>query len=162
MRFTICFLSLLLFTAQSLSCDTEPYQQFDFWVGEWEVTTPDGTLAGQNSVTKAESGCLIIEQWTGAQGGTGQSYNFYNPDTKTWRQLWVNRGAIIDYTGGLVDGAMLLEGEVINQTTGKSLPFRGTWTPLPNGDVEQKLDQWDRESNAWVNGFTGIYRKKEP
>lgn len=32
------------------SCDAAPYRAFDFWVGEWEVRTPQGQLTGTNSI----------------------------------------------------------------------------------------------------------------
>ena len=31
--------------------DHERAHDFDFWIGEWEVTGPDGTAYGRNSVT---------------------------------------------------------------------------------------------------------------
>ncbi len=138
-------------------CSSDAYRAFDFWLGKWRVETPDGQLAGHNTVTSLEGGCLILEDWTSVQGGTGQSYNFYNPVSKTWRQVWVSQGGIIDYTGGLnEDGAMQLEGTIAYQS-GTSAKFRGTWTPLEGGVVQQKLEQWDDEKEAWQNWFTGLY-----
>jgi hypothetical protein len=31
-----------------------------------------------------------VENWTGAQGGTGTSLNFYSPVAGLWRQVWVS------------------------------------------------------------------------
>src|SRR5205085_11883872 len=58
-------------------CDAPEYRQFDFWVGDWDVTA-GGQRAGTNLVTLEEGGCLIHEHWAGAKGGTGQRLNFYD------------------------------------------------------------------------------------
>ena len=38
-------------------CDTPQYRQFDFWVGDWTVTSGDQP-AGTNHVTLEEAGCM--------------------------------------------------------------------------------------------------------
>ena len=144
-------------------CQDEIYRAFDFWIGAWEVTTPDGKIAGDNLIESAEAGCLIVERWRSAGGGTGQSYNFYDPGLEQWRQVWVSPGATIDYAGGLNDaGEMVLEG-TINYHAGTSAPFRGVWTPLEDGRVKQHFDQYDLQAEEWKPWFTGFYaRKPEP
>lgn len=141
-------------------CDAAEYRAFDFWLGEWEVFDTQGNRAGANTISLEEYGCLLLEKWTNIQGGTGQSYNFYDPGLKKFRQVWVSRGATIDYAGGLNDdGAMFLEGE-IHYHNGTNAPFRGTWTPLDDGSVKQHFQQYDDESEEWADWFVGIYKKK--
>ncbi|MEZ5894905.1 MAG: hypothetical protein R3C40_06430 [Parvularculaceae bacterium] len=142
-------------------CDAEIYRAFDFWVGEWEVFSPDGKRAGDNSITIEEDGCLLIERWRGAQGGTGQSYNFYDPGMEKWRQVWVARSGTIDYAGALNDdGAMVLEGEIANRN-GKTAPFKGTWTLQDDGSVRQQFQQFNAETGHWDDWFIGIYKRAE-
>lgn len=144
--------------AQS-SCNGDMYDDFDFWLGEWDVTTPDGQVAGTNSITKVENGCLLIERWKGAQGSTGQSYNFYDTGLEKWRQVWVARGATIDYAGKLTeDGEMRLEGEIAYRN-GSTAPFRGSWTPEADDSVTQHFQQYNSETESWDDWFTGIYRR---
>lgn len=143
----------------STSCEGDVYDDFDFWLGEWEVTTPDGQVAGTNSITKAEDGCLLIERWTGARGSTGQSYNFYDTGLQKWRQVWVARGATIDYAGKLTEeGEMRLEGKIAYRN-GTTAPFRGSWTPQADGSVTQYFQQYNSETESWDDWFTGIYRR---
>ena len=140
-------------------CEDEVYRAFDFWKGEWEVTA-NGQKAGDNSITEAENQCLLIERWTSATGGTGQSYNYYDPGLKKWRQIWVSGFATIDYAGGLNDeGEMVLVGE-INYRSGQTAPFRGIWTPRDDGTVKQHFDQYNAETDQWDPWFTGIYTRK--
>lgn len=141
-------------------CEGEIYRAFDFWLGEWEVTA-NGKRAGHNSITSAEKGCLIIERWTGAGGGTGQSYNYYDPGLEKWRQIWVAAGATIDYSGGLNEnGEMVLEGEIAYRD-GRTAPFRGTWTPQDDGTVRQHFQEYDPDKEEWADWFTGVYVKGE-
>lgn len=140
-------------------CQDEIYRAFDFWLGDWTVTAPGGQLAGTNSITSEEDGCLIVERWSGAQGSTGQSYNFYDPGMKKWRQLWVSPTVVIDYSGGLNQrGHMVLEG-TIAYDSGQTFPFRGEWTPNDDGSVRQHFEQFNPETSEWDEWFTGIYRK---
>ena len=142
------------------SCEGDVYDDFNFWLGEWDVATPDGQVAGTNSITKAEDGCLIIERWTGAQGSTGQSYNFYDTGLQEWRQVWVARGATIDYAGKLTeDGEMRLEGKIAYRN-GTTAPFRGSWAAEADGSVTQRFQQFNSQTDRWDDWFTGIYRPK--
>ncbi len=142
-------------------CQEDTYRAFDFWLGTWDVTTPSGQPAGTNVISEQENGCLLLEEWTSVSGGTGQSYNFYDPGMKKWRQVWVSGGATIDYAGGLNDaGEMVLEGEISNRN-GATAPFRGTWTLQDDGSVKQHFQQYNPETEEWADWFVGIYRKKE-
>jgi hypothetical protein len=136
------------------------YADFDFWVGEWDVLTPDGQQAGTNSIEKAERGCLLVERWTGAGGSTGTSVNFYDPARVRWRQLWVSpSGGLIEIEGGLRDGSMVLEGELI-QRDGTRQPFRGTWTPNDDGSVRQHFETSADGSDSWATWFDGNYVRR--
>lgn len=142
-------------------CDAEIYRAFDFWAGEWEVFNTEGKRAGRNSISIEENGCLLVERWQGAGGGTGQSYNFYDPGMEKWRQVWVARGATIDYAGGLnEDGAMVLEGEIAYRN-GRTAPFKGTWVLQDDGSVRQHFQQYNAETEKWDDWFIGIYRKED-
>lgn len=143
------------------NCQSEGYKQFDFWLGEWDVYDNNNELAGTNSITKVEGGCLIVENWTATNGTTGQSYNYYNPATDEWRQVWVSQGAIIDYTGELLEsGTMHLEGTLTYQASKKSYKFTGHWVPLDSSEVRQEFELYDPETESWNEWFTGIYKRK--
>lgn len=139
-------------------CRFEPeYRLFDFWVGDWEVTTPDGRVAGSNSIQKAADGCMLLENWTSASGGTGKSINFFDPATKKWVQTWIDSGGgVISAAGGLENGAMRLIGTHILKS-GERRPFRMTFSPLPNGHVRQFLEESTDEGKSWSVWFDGDY-----
>jgi tetratricopeptide (TPR) repeat protein len=146
----------------ALPCEYDPvYQQFDFWVGDWDVLTPGGAKAGTNSIQKVAGGCALLENWSSIYGGGGKSLNFYEPSKHKWVQMWADSsGEIIPTEGEYKDGAMHLEGELIEQSGKKSL-YRGTWTPLPDGRVHQFLEQSLDGGKTWNTWFDGFYSRRK-
>lgn len=143
------------------SCSDDIYRAFDFWLGDWEVFDINGNKAGDNRISSRENGCLLLEEWTSAQGDTGQSYNYYDPGMKKWRQIWVSVHGTIDYAGGLNEnGAMVLEGEIASRA-GVTAPFKGTWALQEDGSVRQHFEQYNAEKDEWADWFIGTYRKKD-
>lgn len=156
-------LALSSAAAQTPPCSDPVFDDFDFWIGEWEVYGPQGKLAGTNSIRKEEYGCLLVERWVNTGGQTGQSYNFVDLATGKWRQVWVSAGSTIDYSGGLDDkGAMVLEGTIGYGAgqAGNGAKFRGTWTPNADGTVTQYFQQYDGAKGEWTDWFTGLYKRK--
>jgi hypothetical protein len=146
--------------AGDAGCSGAPYRDFDFWLGDWQVATPDGEHAGRNSITSEQSGCLLVERWVGARGNTGTSMNFYDPVQHAWRQVWVSPGVIIDIVGGLADSSMVLEGTIVYTGEARSARFRGTWTPRPDGRVRQFFEEAGADGR-WQPWFEGLYRRIE-
>lgn len=142
-------------------CDSEQHRQFDFWLGDWDVFNPAGDRIGENLVTLEQGSCVLHEHWRDVRGGTGESFNIYDVRRGVWHQTWVAAtGNLLLLEGGLQDGAMVLSGE---QPTGPGKPVilnRITWTPLPDGSVEQRWDQSLDKGASWKSGFVGIYRRK--
>ena len=141
----------------------EEAQQFDFWLGEWEVRQPDGTLVGHDTITKRDGGCTIHESWEGSSGSSGTSLTFFVPSRGQWRQVWVGSGAtLIDITGGRMDnGAMHLEGTIEYADRADVLAFRGTWTETDDGVVRQKFEEFDLAGQNWILWFDGIFRRMD-
>ncbi len=161
-------LGLLALLALNASAQTPPAppplppesRQFDFWLGEWNVTNPAGKAAGQSRIEAIAGQAALLENWTGAGGGfTGKSLNAYNAPKKQWQQFWVdNTGGVLELSGGLVDGRMVLTGE--HDVRGGHRTERITWTPNPDGSVRQHWEQSTDGGKTWVTAFDGLYRKK--
>jgi hypothetical protein len=147
------------------SCEElEVHRQWDFWVGTWDVVVNDSTRtpAGTNTIEPLHRGCVLQESWTSVAGGTGSSMNFYDGARGVWRQVWVAPAYVIEIEGGLDDdGAMVLEGELRTFVTGRTSPFRGTWTELEDGVVNQRFEIGDPETGAWSVWFDGLYLRRE-
>jgi len=102
--------------APAQPCRDSAYRQLDFWVGEWEVLGPKGKTAGVSSVQLILNDCVVFENWTGASGYTGKSFNLYDSRARKWKQFWVDgQGGVLEFTGEFRDGAMRYEGRSIAQ-----------------------------------------------
>ncbi len=140
----------------------ETFREFDFWVGEWDVHGPGGTPAGTNSIQKEERGCVLIEKWTNTAGGTGQSINYVDKISGEWVQIWnAEGGSQINIRGGMTDEGMALVGTLHTISNGTTIPFRGLWTPLPDGRVRQFFEQSNDGGETWTTWFEGFYTRKE-
>lgn len=150
--------------ARVYPCEGVPeFKQFDFWLGEWEVRTPDGTLAGHNSITKEQGGCALHENWVSASGAGGTSTSFYLPSREQWRQIWVgSNGTLIDMSGGLLEGELRMEGTIEYTSTGRVVAFRAVWsTNDDNSIVRQRMEEFDVATASWKLWFDGFYRRIE-
>jgi hypothetical protein len=132
-------------------------REFDFWLGEWEVTA-NGGPAGTSSVQSILDSCVLFENWTGGGGSTGKSFNLYDAVTRSWRQTWVdNTGGIIDFRGGLREGAMVLTGETLG-ADGKKTAQRMTFTPTSPNEIRQLWEQ-SSDGSTWTVAFDGVYKR---
>lgn len=142
-------------------CADAVFHQFDFWVGDWDVTTPQGKPAGRNRIQSILEGCAISEEWTGAGGTNGRSHSAWDARNKQWNQYWVADDAGVLYlSGSLRDGSMVLSGEQLDPASGKRSPQRVTWTPNADGSVRQLWESSADGGKTWTTVFEGIYRRR--
>jgi len=139
-------------------CTTDVAHQFDFWVGDWNVYDPHGTLEGTNTVTLEYGTCVVHEHWKGVGGDEGESFNFFFHSTGKWHQTWVSNSGYLLLDGGLVGNAMVLTGTRTTKA-GKSID-RISYTPNPDGSVRQVWDVSTDGGKTWKTTFDGKYVKK--
>ena len=143
-------------------CSSPEYSQFDFWVGDWNVTSPDGTQQGTNKVVKMLGGCVVQENWTGAKASVGQSYNIYSKPRGVWHQTWVdNSGSLLLLDGGIEDGRMVLRGETPARDGKGTVMHEISWTPRESGQVRQHWRISRNRGGEWSDAFVGIYTRKQ-
>jgi hypothetical protein len=141
-------------------CGAPQHHQFDFWIGEWDVRTPDGKLAGTNRITGILGGCGLRESWTGAGGTTGTSLNAYDAARGLWHQTWIDSGGtVLLLEGSFRDGRMVLGG-VTHPAGGAAKQDRITWEPLGGGDVRQLWEQSSDGGTSWTVVFEGRYTRR--
>lgn len=143
-------------------CSRAEHRQFDFWIGEWEVTRPNGQRAGANRIRPIHGGCALHEEWAGASGSTGASLNAFDAATGRWHQTWVgNDGLLLRLDGGMKDGAMELAGETVGAGGARTL-YRIRWTPLAgtSARVRQLWEASTDDGKSWSVVFDGTYVRK--
>lgn len=146
---------------QAFPCEhLERFRDFDFWIGDWEVRGASGQLAGYNTIRAEQRGCVITEFWTDIFGGTGMSINYLDEASGLWTQVWTaESGSQIIIKGGMTDEGMSLAGTLHGVGGDTTLPFRGLWTPLPDGRVRQYFEQSNDEGETWTPWFEGFYSR---
>ncbi len=139
----------------------ERYRQFDFWVGDWDVSlTSNGALVGHNVVSVEQNGCLLREEWRSMNGHIGTSTNFFNPETQKWNQIWISEsGDYTFYEGELKDSVMQFLGRNFDFNVMEWQAMRMTFTPNEDGSVRQFIEIQEAGSGEWSAWFDGTYRK---
>jgi hypothetical protein len=154
--------STISLNAQTTSCNccTEKHAEFDFWVGSWNVSKPDGSPAGTNTIDKIQDNCILRENWTSAAGNfTGVSSNFYNAQTNQWEQIWLdNQGGILHLKGNRKGNQMILQSDELKNAKGELYFHRITWTLTDDGSVRQYWETITNDKDIVV-AFDGLYKK---
>ncbi|WP_299277595.1 hypothetical protein [uncultured Psychroserpens sp.] len=161
LSFALLFSSLVFAQKDTCNCCTENHEAFDFWIGEWTVTNPDGSPAGENSIQKIQDNCILLERWTSAKGGyTGTSQNFYNLKTKQWEQLWIdNQGGHLKLKGNRKGNQMIMRTDDQINKEGKSFYHQITWTKNDDGSVRQLWETYTEGKTVTI-AFDGLYKMK--
>ena len=141
-----------------MECKAPEQRQFDFWIGDWNVFGPKGRQVGTNRIDKVVNGCVLFENWTGAQGGAGKSFNFYDTQRKQWRQIWVSPQGSLNFQGEWRDGALRYTGQTPG--AGGITEEKLTFTPNADGTVRQYWEQSKDGGKTWTVAFDGKYVKK--
>jgi tetratricopeptide (TPR) repeat protein len=134
---------------------------FDFWIGEWTVTTPQGQPAGRSSVQQILSQCVIFENWTDRQGGEGKSFNAYNTDYNIWQQFWTDQyGRVTEYRQSerTPEGGLRFTAKQV-MPTGPAL-LRMTFTPIDRNTVRQFGETSTDSGKSWTVGYDLYYHRK--
>ncbi len=140
------------------ACAGSEHRQFDFWVGNWEVTDAKGQVAGTNDITRVANGCGLSEYWRGAAGRNGTSLNWYEPAGEAWHQVWVGLGLYLHLQGGLEGNRMVLSGQ--RETARGTVIDRISWTPLGPDQVRQHWEVSPDGGQNWQTIFDGTYRRR--
>lgn len=147
--------------APPATCASAQNRQFDFWLGQWEVTHPSGQLAGRSRIESILGGCVLLENWDSPSGVSGKSFNLFNAATGQWEQFWVdNSGSRLHLVGGMQDGNMVLQGvqDQADARTGVKQRERITWTANADGSVRQHWETSTDDGKTWKTSFDGSYR----
>jgi hypothetical protein len=138
-------------------------RQFDFWIGEWELTWAENGR-GRNVVTKVLDGKVIQEQFTSLPTNdspalVGMSVSVYNAQTEQWQQTWVdNQGSYLDFAGGLVGDKMILARDAVIQ--GKQVEQRMVWADIESDALNWTWERSSDEGKTWQVVWAIQYQRK--
>jgi hypothetical protein len=125
---------------------TNPETQFDFWLGEWDVTWgTDGR--GSNHVLRILDDKIIQENFT-APDLQGMSISSYDPERQLWCQTWIdNTGTYLDFTGAFEDGKMILIRDAI--VRGEACKQRMVWYNIEARQFDWNWERSDDGGGTW-------------
>ncbi len=108
-------------------------------------------------VDRILDGCILRENYEGADRTNGQSSSTYNGTRKVWHQSWVtNRGAMLVIEGKFDSGSIVLS-DVDRAPTGEERRVRGEWKPVAVGVRETAV-----RSNRWRQNVDAVVRSDFP
>jgi hypothetical protein len=171
--FTLIFLTIFLkfsFGQQSkptsVPCSDPKYHQFDFWLGEWNVTragSKPNAPPAKSKISRLLDQCVIFEEYQSADGKySGKSFNMFDSAGNEWRQFWVDdQGGYLDFTGHFQNDGALHFVSNSKGSDGKVTITRMTFSKLPGDKVHQYIDQSTDDGKTWTLYFDGIYVRRQ-
>lgn len=136
------------------------YRQFDFWLGEWDVTD-HGEKIATSSIQSIVGGCIVFENYSQADGYTGKSLNFYDAALGKWRQTWVDAfGNVSEFSGEFRDGAIHYEGER-HRAEGRKVLATMILTKLDADHVRQYSERSLDGGKTWTVVYDYIYVRRK-
>jgi hypothetical protein len=157
-----CFVSFVANLESRLHpCRKGAHRALDFWVGEWDVRdSAAGHRVGTSTIERILDDCVVLENWSGALGGEGKSFNTIDGSTGKWRQTWTDSsGSIYDFTGKPGEARMVFERNSV-APDGKPLLIRMTLSALPTGEVRQLSEQSLDGGKSWAVGYDFTYARR--
>lgn len=143
-------------------CDDAEFKEFDFWLGDWDVTSAaDGSRQGSSHISKEMNGCVVWENWTSASGPYfGKSYNTWNANQKRWEQYWVDSSAgVIFFHGGLKEKIMDYWTDDVPQAAGGTLLRHLQFFNLGPDKVRQFSQGSSDGGKTWRTEYDLLYTR---
>lgn len=150
-------------------CRHDPrHRAFDFWLGTWDVRpagAPDTAPPSENVITLEHEGCVVVEHWKSIGGGTGSSFNVFDPTRGKWFQTWVDStGGLHEYAGNPdAKGNMIFsEGDTPGgpgQPT--RVPTRLSFFRLAPDKVRQLSEISLDGGNTWTVNYDLVYTRRK-
>jgi len=155
-----CFPLGIAQEAAQMPCSSPPAAQFDFWLGEWDLTWSD-SLKGSNTINKIMNGCVILEQFDGhpAMEFRGMSVSVFGNDGK-WHQTWVdNQGGYLDFDGGFSDGKMILSRQATRGS--ETILQRMVFFNISENELDWDWQRSDDDGRTWKSLWKIHYDRKK-
>lgn len=136
-------------TDNATPCDQPEALQFDFWLGDWDLTWGEEGR-GTNRITKILDGCVIQEEFDGASsiGLKGLSVSTFNTALRKWQQTWVdNSGGYLDLVGEFSEGRMVLFHNAVIK--GKAVKYRMVFYDITENEFDWSWERAEDGEEGW-------------
>jgi hypothetical protein len=144
-------------------CVTPETRQFDFWLGEWDVSATGSTIVvAESSITSHDQGCVMLEYWRPFRGAHGHSINSYDTTDQKWHQTWVDAtGRRTEYAGTFHDDVMYLD-NLSGPPPGapQGTRARMNYQRIDENTVRQWGENFDQAANEWKVSWDLTYHRR--
>ena len=168
----LCFFLLVpgIFAQQPTTaanpCAAPQQKQFDFWVGEWDLTWPaqNGGASGQgtNSIKRVLDGCVVEENFSGDSSMPlrGTSVSTFDTRSGKWKQTWVdNQGGYLDFVGEFSNRQMILQREA-TRPDGTRILQRMVWKNITATEFDWSWEASVDGGKTWKVNWPIHYRRR--
>lgn len=139
----------------SAGCHAPEQRQFDFWVGEWNVSPSGNAKAiAESSITSHDQGCVILENWRPFEGPHAHSLNSYDTSDGRWHQTYV------DATGKRTEMAGRFESGIMRFDIPGPSRTRMNYQSGDANTVRQWGERQDAASGNWIVIWDLTYRRR--
>jgi hypothetical protein len=146
-------------------CEGMEQKQFDFWIGEWDLTWPGekpGEVGhGTNSIRRIMDGCIVQENFSGGESMhlRGTSVSVFDINSGRWKQTWVdNEGGYLDFVGDFKNGHMILQRETIRN--GAKILQRMVWKNISSNEMDWSWEASSDGGKTWQVNWPIHYKRK--
>ncbi|HYM76689.1 MAG TPA: hypothetical protein VE377_11985 [Candidatus Dormibacteraeota bacterium] len=146
-------------------CAAPQQKQFDFWVGEWNLTwpgeKPGETGHGTNSIKRTMDGCVVQENFSGDDSMhlRGTSVSTFDTNSSRWKQTWVdNEGGYLDFTGEFKNGQMILQREAVRN--GVKILQRMVWKNITPNEFDWSWEDSRDGGKTWEVNWPIHYKRR--
>jgi hypothetical protein len=147
-------------------CAVAQQKQFDFWVGEWDLTWPgaNGGASGHgtNSIKRILDGCVVEENFSGQSSMPlrGTSVSIFDMRAGKWKQTWVdNEGGYLDFTGEFSNGQMILQREA-TRPDGTRILQRMVWKNITANELDWSWEASTDGGKTWQVNWPIHYKRR--
>jgi hypothetical protein len=167
--FLIALLSCSSFAAAEnppRPCTLSEQKQFDFWVGEWDVSWPGDqpgeTLRATNAVHRILDNCVVEENFQSEVPPPlhGKSVSLFDAKSGRWKQTWVdNQGGYLDFSGEFKDGQMILA-RTFTDPKGQEVHQRMVWKNITPQAFDWSWERSEDGGKTWKVVWPLRYQRK--
>src|ERR1700733_420612 len=135
-------------------------RQFDFWLGDWAISNPNGSGEASSRVYLALGQYLLVESWDDGRGHKGENLFAYSADDKSWHGMFAdNQGRVHAFTGRVTSGLAEFYGPS-RGPKGEAVLNRIRVVRIASDTVEPSGESWQGNGTSWTAVFKGEYSRK--
>ncbi len=156
-------------TDEQRPCSSAEARQFDFWLGEWDLSWPAEQAGGEqgerqtgsNRITRLFGDCVIEENFaTDDERFRGHSVSVYDDKAGIWRQTWVDSsGGYLVFTGSY-DGEIMELRTAAEERADETVVQRMVFSDITDDSLEWSWQGSRDGGDTWNDLWNISYQRR--